>query len=105
MGIYSERDSFVYQEQEEDSKRYDNIEITENTFLEKDEFSDLGWNNNLSNSYQSGALASSGRERIEYREYGDSFDSEKFSPNPQSPIPNPQSPIPKFVKYFKMENN
>ena len=79
MGIYSERDSFVYQEQEEDSKRYDNIEITENTFLEKDEFSDLGWNNNLSNSYQSGALASSGRERIEYREYGDSFDSEKFS--------------------------
>ena len=79
MGIYSERDSFVYQEQEEDSKRYDNIEITENTFLEKDEFSDLGWNNNLSNSYQSGALASSGRERIEYRKYGDSFDSKKFS--------------------------
>ena len=82
MGNDSERDSFVYIEQEEDSNRYANIEITEKTFMEPDEFSDLKWKNYLSDSYQRAALVSFGNERIEQREYGDSFqniDSEKFS--------------------------
>ena len=82
MGNDSERDSFVYIEQEEDSNRYANIEITEKTFMEPDEFLDLKWKNYLSDSYQRAALVSFGNERIEQREYGDSFqniDSEKFS--------------------------
>ena len=82
MGNDSERDSFVYIEQEEDSNRYANIEITEKTFMEPDEFSDLEWKNYSSDSYQRAALVSFGNERIEQREYGDSFqniDSEKFS--------------------------
>ena len=82
MGINSEKDSFVYLKPEEDSNRYANIEIIENPFSEQDEFSDLGWKNYSSDSYQREALVSFGSERIEYGEYGDSFqnfDSEKFS--------------------------
>ena len=71
MGNDSERDSFVYIEQEEDSNRYANIEITEKTFMEPDEFSDLEWKNYSSDSYQRAALVSFGNERIEQREYGD----------------------------------
>ena len=82
MGINSEKDSFVYLKPEEDSNRYANIEIIENPFSEQDEFSDLGWKNYSSDSYQREALVSFGCKRIEYGEYGDSFqnfDSEKFS--------------------------
>ena len=82
MGINSEKVSFVYLKPEEDSNRYANIEIIENPFSEQDEFSDLGWKNYSSDSYQREALVSFGCKRIEYGEYGDSFqnfDSEKFS--------------------------
>ena len=82
MGINSEKDSFVYLKPEEDSNRYANIGIIENPFSEQDEFSDLGWKNYSSDSYQREALVSFGCKRIEYGEYGDSFqnfDSEKFS--------------------------
>ena len=96
MGINSEKDSFVYLKPEEDSNRYANIEIIENPFSEQDEFSDLGWKNYSSDSYQREALVSFGSERIEYGEYGDSFqnfDSEKFSkiflePNQEQSIDN-----------------
>ena len=96
MGINSEKDSFVYLKPEEDSNRYANIEIIENPFSEQDEFSDLGWKNYSSDSYQREALVSFGNERIEYGEYGDSFqnfDSEKSSkiflePNQEQSIDN-----------------
>ena len=96
MGINSEKDSFVYLKPEEDSNRYANIGIIENPFCELDEFSDLGWKNYSSDSYQREALVSFGCKRIEYGEYGDSFqnfDSEKFSkiflePNQEQSIDN-----------------
>ena len=96
MGINSEKVSFVYLKPEEDSNRYANIEIIENPFSEQDEFSDLGWKNYSSDSYQREALVSFGCKRIEYGEYGDSFqnfDSEKFSkiflePNQEQSIDN-----------------
>ena len=93
MGINSEKDSFVYLKPEEDSNRYANIEIIENPFSEQDEFSDLGWKNYSSDSYQREALVSFGSERIEYGEYGDSFqnfDSEKFSKYFSNQIKNNQ---------------
>ena len=71
MGNDSERDSFVYLGPEEDSNRYANIEITEKTFMEPDEFLDLEWKNYSSDSYQRAALVSFENERIEQREYGD----------------------------------
>ena len=96
MGINSEKNSFVYLGPEEDSNRYANIGIIENPFCELDEFSDLGWKNYSSDSYQREALVSFGNERIEYEEYEDSFqnfDLEKFSkiflePNQEQSIDN-----------------
>ena len=64
MGINSEKDSFVYLKPEEDSNRYANIEIIENPFSEQDEFSDLGWKNYSSDSYQREALVSFGCKEL-----------------------------------------